>query len=53
MLAHLLSDKAASILLSRPRSRRQLLELERRLSEEESIIGNAGRIQVIAQKRTS
>jgi ubiquinone/menaquinone biosynthesis C-methylase UbiE len=46
MLAHLLSDKAASILLSRPRSRRQLLELERRLSEEESIIGKIGRAHV-------
>ncbi len=50
MIVHRLSREAIEFLLSDPATETQILDLERLLSKESSMIGNAGNLQIIARK---
>lgn len=50
MLVHLLPEKTVEFLFSDPETRGRMLDLEETLSRERSMIGNAGRLEIIARK---
>ncbi len=51
MLVHLFSEQTLRFLYRDSKTRRQILDLEKMLSRERSIIRNAGNIQIIARKQ--